>query len=131
MLSKKTYTEEKQTGYILLVALLLSTFSLSGYWGNSQPLQKATQIELVFSKYQESTKDTVYIYEIFETCESVAEPFSKICPVNYLSFYKQLIETQFRSVSQKVTLNKASNHFYPIKTIPLNSKEDSFISLIG
>jgi len=131
MLSKKTCTEVTQTGHILLVALLLSTFSLSGFPSNSQLQKQITQVELVLSYDLESTKDAVYIYETVEKCKPATAPIFKICIVNYLSFYERLIETRFKSVLLKTAFNKISNRFPPVKTIPQNSKEDSLISLIG
>jgi len=131
MFSKKTYKEEKQTGCILLLALLLSTFSLSGFPYNSQPLKQATQIELMLSHDLESKKDAVYIYETAEKCNPVTASISKICSVNCLLFYERLIETRFKNILFQVIANKISERFYPVKTIPQTSKEDSFILPIG
>jgi len=110
---------------------ITSTFFLSGFPGNAQTLQQATQIELILSVDLENTKDAVNIYEIFEKCKTVTIPISKICPIHYLSFYERFIETRFKSISQQAIFNTASNHFYQVKTIPQNSKEDSSISLTG
>jgi len=131
MSTNKTCIEEKQTGCILLVAILLTAFSLSGFQNNSQPLKQATQIELVLSYNLESTKGATYIYEIVEKYNPATAPISKIYAVNYWSFYERLIETRFKSVLLQTTFSKISDRFYPIKTIPQNSKEDSFISFIG
>jgi len=131
MLLKKTCTEKNQTGYLLLVALLLSTFSVSGFPNYSQPLKQTTQIELLLSYDLESTQDAKYIYETIEKCNPITASISKVCPINYLLIYERRIETCFKSVLQQAAFNKISDRFYRIKTIPQSSKEDSFISLIG
>ncbi len=131
MTSKKTYPKEKQTIWLLSVALLLSIFSFSGYLTNSQSLQQATQTELVLTSKHKTTKRVVSFYNAFEISKSGTVHVSNSHQANYLLSYNRFIEIRFKNLSKQPRFKNASDHLYLVKTIPQNSNEDHFISFIG
>jgi hypothetical protein len=128
-----TYNKDKLTKWLLTVTLFFSIFTFSGYAGNSQSRQQqATQTELVISNNHKTCKRTISFKKAFELVSCNAffiSPYRNW--TNTLLTYNLLSKVKFDSISKQFCSHKSADHFLQVKTIPQNSDEDSFATIIG
>jgi len=131
MLTTKTHTNNRQSRWLLSLAILCSIFSFAGYLHYTPPLQQPTQTELLLSQEGQDTKAAVYFCQTIEKSKVEKTSFLQPVYLNSQLSYNRLTEIQFKAFSQPLVFNKAVDRFFPIKTIPQSSDEDLFISYIG
>ena len=131
MLTQKTYPKEKQTKWLLTVALILSLFSFSGYVSSSQSLKQATQTELPISGNLKTSKRGVSYYQSFEKRKPETPLVSQNYQAIYRFTYNRLVQVRFRNLSKQPRVKNTLDDFFHAKISPLSSKEDDFVSDIG
>lgn len=128
-----TYHKDKLSKLLLAVALFFSLFSLSGYAGNSQLQQEKTiQTELVFSTKCKIARRTVSYKKSIGFTYTLLSFLNKdiASEINALLAYNSLVKVHFDAVSKQFYFITPGCHFLSLKTIPQNSKEDVFSSVL-
>lgn len=129
--ARYTDFKSKLTQWLLRVTLIFAIFTVSGYAGNSEPIQqKGVQTELVISGNYKASKRTISYIKAFKLIR-YNDQLTSTCNswINTLFTYNILTEVKFNSISRQFYSHRSASRFLPVKTIPQSTDEDIFVNL--
>ena len=130
MLHLKTALKVKATNLLVIITLLLSVFSFSGYSSQAAKLQQTTQTELQFSSHSKAKKTTIPFGRCFAFREYPQLILQKPYQDLFLFHYNTINKVKFDFCAVVFQKIRTAHRLYPIKTIPQDFKDRSFSSQI-